>query len=147
MKILFAAIALLAGAGLAVQVGMNSHLRTKLGHPLPAAVTNFGVGLACLLAIGLATATPVPKSSHAAGAPWWAWMGGVVGAGYVMASAAFARKLGAAGWLGAIVTGQILASLVMDHFGLAGFEVSPVNAPRLLGAALLLIGVVLVLRF
>ncbi len=146
MKLLFAMIALLAGAGLAFQVGFNSHLRSKLGHPIPAAMTNFGVGFLCLTVIALAVAPPKPKGELVAAAPWWIWMGGVVGACYVAASAAFARQLGAAGWLGAIVTGQILASLALDHFGLIGFETHPLSLPRILGAILLLAGVALVLR-
>lgn len=146
MKALFAAIALLAGAGLALQVGMNSHLRDKFGHPIPAALTNFVVGLTCLLTFAFASAMPIPRAEVAGRIPWWAWMGGVMGACYVGASAAFAKKLGATGWLGAIVTGQLLASLALDHFGLVGFEPNPVSTPRLIGAALLIGGVVLVLR-
>ena len=49
-------------------------------------------------------------------------------------------------WLGLVVTGQILASLAMDHFGLVGFEPSPIDGPKLLGVILLLAGVALVLR-
>ncbi len=147
MRAVFAAIALLAGAGLAAQVGFNSHLRTKLGHPIHAALTNFGVGLACLLALALAIAVPWPRAESAGQAPWWAWMGGVVGACYVAASAAFARRLGAAGWLAAIVTGQMLTSIVLDHFGLLGFAIHPTSFLRLVGAVLLLFGVVLVLWF
>ena len=64
-----------------------------------------------------------------------------------MASAAlFAPRLGAAGWLGLIVTGQVIASLVLDHFGMVGFAIHPVNAWRLLGGALLVAGVLIVLR-
>jgi transporter family-2 protein len=147
LKAAFAAIALLAGAGLAVQAGLNSHLRDKLGHAVPAALTNFGVGLVCLVVFGLASSTPIPRAEAAARAPWWAWMGGVVGACYVGVSAAFAKKLGAAGWLGAIVTGQVLASLALDHFGLVGFDPHPISTLRLVGVALLIGGVLLVLRF
>jgi transporter family-2 protein len=146
MRWIFVVAALFAGAGLACQAGFNSQLRVKLGHPIPAALTNFAVGLVGLLALGLATSTAVPRTEDLAAAPWWAWLGGLVGAGYVAATAAFARKLGAAGWLSAIVTGQIVASLALDHFGLIGFRPHPMNGTRLLGAALLLAGVILVLR-
>ncbi len=145
MKLLLALLALVAGAGLACQVGFNSHLGRTLGHPVPAALTNFVVGLVCLLAIAGASGVEVPSAQAAASAPWWAWLGGLVGACYVAVSAAFARKLGATAWLGAIVTGQITASMALDHFGWLGFEEKPVSLVRALGVLLLLVGVVLVL--
>jgi transporter family-2 protein len=146
MKLVLVALALLAGAGLACQVGINSHLRLRLGHPIPAALANFAVGLAILLAAGLATSTARPPAGATGAVPWWAWLGGLVGACYVLSSAAFAKQLGAAGWLASIVTGQILASLVLDHFGLIGFRPHPLSPARVAGVVLLLAGVLLVLR-
>ena len=73
-------------------------------------------------------------------------MGGVVGACYIMAAVTFANKLGAAGWLGVVVTGQILTSVALDHFGLVGFDVHPVSPWRAVGVGLLLAGAAIVLR-
>ncbi len=145
MKWVFALIAMSAGAGLAFQVGFNSHLRTRWGHPIPAALTNFGVGFLCLLTLAVVSGMNWPGPRAAMQAPWWAYMGGVVGAVYVATSAAFARRIGAAGWLAAVVTGQIVASLALDHFGAVGFPITPISPLRLLGAVLLLGGVILVL--
>ena len=49
-------IALLVGAGLAVQVGMNSTVRLAIGSPVIATIVNFGVGLIGLLLLGLVVA-------------------------------------------------------------------------------------------
>ena len=146
MKWVYAGIAMLAGAGLACQVGCNSMLRSRFGHPIPAAATNFLVGFLALLATGLALGIAPPGAREAAGVPWWAWLGGLIGAGYVGGSAAFATRLGAAGWLGAVVAGQIGASLLIDHFGLLGFPARPLDLPRVVGIFLLLAGMALVLR-
>ena len=73
------------------------------------------------------------------------WCGGLVGAFYVAASSVYASRLGAAAWFGLIVTGQVAASMLMDHYGLLGFPRRPINVVRLGGSALLLIGVALVL--
>jgi transporter family-2 protein len=146
MRWLFSAVALFSGAALAVQVGMNSELRVRIGHPLVAALFSFLVGTAGLVAY-LAIARPGwPTGGRLATVPWWGWTGGLVGACYVATGAAYANRLGAASWLGLVVTGQVLASVALDHFGLVGFPVHQAGLMRLVGVALLLAGVVIVLR-
>jgi bacterial/archaeal transporter family-2 protein len=138
--------ALASGAGLALQAGFNSALRSRLGHPMLASLVSFGTGILFLIGYVALIRPPVPSVARLSGAPWWIWVGGVVGVAYVASTAAYATKIGAAPWLGLVVTGQILTSLLLDHFGLIGFVPHPVNFSRLVGAVLLLLGVVLVLR-
>ena len=116
------------------------------GHPVPAAFTSFATGTMALFAFALALRPSWPKASNLATGPWWIWLGGVVGACYIMAAVTYANKLGAAGWLGVVVTGQILTSVLLDHFGLVGFTVHPIKPWRVVGVVLLLAGVALVLR-
>jgi transporter family-2 protein len=146
MKALLVVAALLSGAALAVQVGLNGELRARTRHPILAAAISFAVGTAVLAGVLAAIRPEWPDRQALARAPRWMWLGGVVGAGYVTAAAAFAPRMGAAPWLGLIVTGQILTSLVLDHYGLVGFPSHPLTWPRAVGAVLLLLGVVLVLR-
>ncbi len=146
MTWLYAALALLSGAALALQVGVNNGLRARMGHPVPAAITSFATGTLALVAYGLAVRPAWPSAASLAGGPWWAWLGGVVGASYIVATVTFSPKLGAAGWLAAVVTGQVLASVLLDHFGLVGFAIHRVSPWRLVGVALLLAGAVVVLR-
>ncbi len=141
-----ATIALASGAALAVQVGMNNALRARVGHPMLAALVSFAVGTTVLAVYALIARPSLPDRSALVEGPSWMWLGGVVGAVYVACAAAFAARLGAAAWLALIVTGQILASLVMDHFGLVGFPRRPISPTRLIGALLLLIGVAMVLK-
>lgn len=146
MTWLYAGLALLSGAALAVQVGLNNGLRERMGHPVPAALTSFATGTLALVGFALIVRPAWPRGSSLSGGPWWIWMGGVVGVGYVMAAVTFANRLGAAGWLGLVVTGQILASVLLDHFGLVGFAVHPVSPWRAVGVGLLLAGAAIVLR-
>src|SRR5262249_33612877 len=140
--------ALICGGLLAIQVGANATLRARLGHPIVAALVSFLIGTLGLLAY-LAVRPPAswPTREGLRQGPWWVWTGGLLGAVYVASAAALAPKIGAAGWLGLIVAGQVLASIVLDHYGLVGFAVHPINTWRLIGATLLVIGVGLVLRF
>ena len=76
--------------------------------------------------------------------PWWAWTGGVLGVGYVTASVLLAPKLGATRLIVLVVAGQLLASVVLDHFGLIGYAVRPFNAWRALGCVLLIAAVAII---
>ena len=146
MTWLYAGLALLSGAALAVQVGVNNGLRSRMGHPVSAASFSFATGTLALLAFALAIRPAWPKGSSLSGAPWWIWLGGVLGACYMMLTINYSNRLGAAGWLGVVVTGQMLTSVVLDHYGLIGFAEHPVSLGRVVGVALLLTGAALVLR-
>jgi transporter family-2 protein len=77
-------------------------------------------------------------------APWWVWIGGFLGAFYVLGSVVTAPRLGAAVLFAFILAGQAIASLAVDHFGWVGFEKSPITAGRLAGVVLVAAGVALV---
>ncbi len=146
MTWLYAGLALLSGAALAVQVGVNNGLRGRVGHPLSAATFSFATGTMALLAYALAIRPGWPKGSTFEGSPWWIWLGGVLGALYMLVTITYSNRLGAAGWLGVVVTGQILTSVVLDHYGLIGFAEHRASLWRLVGVALLLAGSAIVLR-
>jgi transporter family-2 protein len=75
------------------------------------------------------------------------WAGGLLGAVFVTAAAAFAPRLGAATFISVTIAGQVIVSIMLDHFGALGFAARPVTLPRLLGALLLVAGVLLVRKF
>ena len=142
----YGAIALLAGSALAVQVGINNGLKSRLEAPISAAIVSFASGTLVLIAYFYATRQAWPASSRWQGGPWWIWLGGSLGAVYLLLTVSFSRELGAAGWLGVVVTGQILTSVVLDHFGLLGFSQHSITWLRMAGVILLLIGAAVVLR-
>jgi transporter family-2 protein len=74
------------------------------------------------------------------------WSGGIIGALYVLAAVVLAPRLGAGTLVAAVVAGQMITSLVLDHYGLIGFPVHPLSAVRFIGAALIIMGVVLIQR-
>lgn len=143
MSWLFVILAFVGGAILTVQVGVNTQLRERLDSPLLATLASFAIGTVALLAYGLTVRVPWPTTSRLAAVPWWAWTGGLLGAVYVAGTVVIAPRLGAAVFFGLVVAGQMLVALLMDHFGLIDFPERSVNLTRLLGAALLVAGVVL----
>jgi transporter family-2 protein len=138
-------LAVLVGAGLTIQVGMNATVRAFIGSPVLAAVVNFVVGLAALALVATASGARWTPGS-AASVPAWAWFGGLLGAAYVAATTVLGPRLGAAALLALTLGGQMLAALLVDHYGVIGFPQSPVTPARLLGVALLVAGALLIMR-
>ncbi|HCF25840.1 MAG TPA: hypothetical protein DEV81_01150, partial [Cyanobacteria bacterium UBA11049] len=89
---------------------------------------------------------PLPEISRATQAPWYFWIGGLLGVIYLTATIILAPLLGAATMIGLIIAGQMLASICLDHFGLVGFPVHPLGFWRAFGAIFLIVGVVLIQR-
>jgi transporter family-2 protein len=138
-------MAALVGAGLTVQVGMNAAVRDATGSLVLASIVNFVVGLAALACVALASGARWAPGSAAA-VPAWAWFGGLLGAAYVSAATLLGPRLGAAALLTLTLLGQMVAALLVDHYGFIGFPQSPVTPARLLGAVLLVAGVLLIIR-
>lgn len=147
MKWLFILLALLAGAGMPLQAGINLRLRHALGEPVAAALVSFAVGTLCLLAYVAAARTPLPIAGALSGTPWWAWTGGALGAFFVFATIVLAGQLGAATTMAWLLAGQFLAALLLDHFGLVSFTLREVTWPRVAGVALIIAGAVLVNKY
>lgn len=139
-------ITALIGASLAVQVGLNSIMRIHAGSAVTAAFINFAVGTLVLAAAMFALRVPVPSGAQLGAAPWWVWLAGCAGAAYVASSAVIGPLIGGAAFLALIVAGQMIGSLALDHYGVLGFPERPVDALRVLGAALVVLGVVLLVR-
>ena len=147
MVVLALAAALIAGALVTVQTGSNARLKEALGEALPAVVVSSLLGIVLLVIVGAVARTPVPTPGKLVAAPWSAWMGGVVGAIYAVTVVVLARSLGATTLTALVVTGQLVCSVVLDHFGLLGFEPHAIGAGRALGVLLLLAGIVLIWKF
>ena len=144
--ILFLLLALAAGVLLPVQAGLNAQLRSALGSPVAAALISFVVGTAGLTTIALLLRTPLPLGRAWAVTTPWQWAGGLIGAAYVLAAVVLAPRLGAATLIAAVVAGQMLSSLVLDQYGLVGFSVHSLTPIRLIGAVLVIAGVILIQR-
>ncbi len=147
MALVFLLLAVGAGALVPIQAGVNASLRTALDHPLLAAITNFLVGLTLLSVFALAMRVSLPSANQIARAPWWCWIGGSMGAVLVLSGVMLSHRLGAATFVGCIILGQLLASVLLDHFALVGFPQHSMNFPRVVGLFLLMAGVYVLRRW
>jgi transporter family-2 protein len=136
--------AVVAGAMLPLQFGINAVLARYVESPLRAATVSFVTGAVVLAAATLVFARSWPSREQLTAGPWWIWIGGLLGVFYILASIITAPKLGAATFVALILAGQAAASLTVDHFGLVGFQENPITPGRLVGIALVAVGVALV---
>ncbi len=144
MKWISLVLAFSAGAVLPLQAGINSQLRTYAGSPLIAAFISFLIGTLLLFAMTLVLRLPWPSLSLLAQAPWWAWLGGLLGAFFVFLAIVLAEELGAAVMVALIIMGQMIVSLILDHYGLVGYPRNTLGPARIIGTVLLLSGVYLI---
>lgn len=141
-SVLAALLALLAGVGLPTQAGINAQLSLWTRSSITAALISFAVGTLALGIAAITSAPSLPLWSSAAALPWWIWSGGVMGAFFVATSTFIAPQLGATTMLALILAGQIVASLIFDHFGFLGYPLHPLNLQRIIGLCLLIAGVI-----
>lgn len=140
----YALFAFAAGCMLPFQAGVNAQLAEWVGGPVRAAFLSFVVGTLALLVVVAIFFRARDSAGRVADAPWWVWVGGFLGAFYVVASVVTAPRLGAAALIVLVVAGQSLAALVVDQFGWVGFPEHPITPGRVAGVALLAGGVALV---
>lgn len=96
--------------------------------------------------LALAMRDPIPSMAVAGRIPWWAFSGGLFGAIFIALAILLIPTLGTATFVVLLVTGQMLASVTIDHFGWLGLPEHPIDLPRLIGTALLIGGCVLIRR-
>jgi len=138
MKLIFVALAVLAGVAVAFQGATNQGLQKSAGIG-PALVVNTVVVLIGAIALWLATGTKT--TFFPTGTSWAFYLGGVFGFVIIAAAVLVFPRLGAAYAIALMVCGQCLAALIIDHYGLMGMEKSPVTLQRAIGAALVISGV------
>jgi transporter family-2 protein len=137
------ALGLLGGASLVIQAGLNSGLRERLQSVSWAGFVSYlGGTVAMLLALAL-TRDPLHVERARDVPPAW-WLGGFFGAAYLCVAIVLLPRLGAATLVVLIVAGQLGCSILLDHFGLLGVPVHPLDGRRVVGALFLIVGVMLI---
>ncbi len=133
-----------AGASVALQQVLNANLRTELGSPWWAGFVSYSVGMLAMLAVALAAPGPQLSVPLVGSTSWPSWTGGLFGALFIGVAILMVPRLGPATVLALIVVGQMVGSLAFEHFGLFGLSHHPMSLTRLVGAASLIAGVVLI---
>jgi transporter family-2 protein len=136
---------LFVGALLAVQAGANVQLSAALGSPIGASALQLTIGATLLIALA-ALAGGLGAAALLDDVDVWHLVGGLGSAIYISAGVLLFPRLGAVVTVGLFVTGQMLASLVLDGAGWLGVAQEPIGAAAIAGAAAVLGGVAAIVR-
>lgn len=140
MNWLFLLLSIIGGAGLAFQAGVNGQLGRRMGT-LEAAFLAYAVGALALLLFTILVGNG--DLSSALSFSKWKLFVGVFGALYIFVMVLSVPKIGAASAIIAAIVGQVIIGMVLDHFGLFGARMIPIDLSRVLGVILLFIALVL----
>ncbi len=143
-KLPFAILALLGGAALPLQIGINGSLRQIIGSAMQAATISFSVGALAGLVASILMRDGAPTIEKLGQAAPWMWLGGFFGVFYVWTTIVTGPKLGALLAVSLVIAGQLTVSLALDHFGALGFPQSSISPLKLFGLGLVIFGVLVI---
>lgn len=138
---------LIAGASQAWSPPIDSALRGSLENPWLASLISFLPVVALLACLLICLPPPLPSARGVAGMPWWALLGGLVGAIAVIAGLLFVGRVGAGAFAVLTITANILMSLVIDRHGWFGMAVHDLSAGHIAGAAQMVAGITRISKF
>lgn len=141
----YAVLMLIAGLGIPVMAALSASLGTKIQSPALAASILFVV--AGLISFSyLLLLEGLPKRGFLTAAPVYLYFGGVFVAVYVLSITWVAPKFGVGNAVAFVLLGQLISMAVIDHFGWLGAPQTTISMQRLLGLALMAVGVFLAVR-
>lgn len=144
--LLLMGVAMLAAGVIPVQALVNGRLGQEVANPLLASLISFTGGTISLMILLVVSARGLPSVPEGASLPWYLFTGGLLGAVFVTAVLVLVPKIGTANVLAAAIVGQLLMSLIIDHFALLGVPQSSISLTKLAGCGLLVGGMLLIQR-
>src|ERR1700720_2820032 len=137
---------IIGGALQSCGAAMNGQLNKHVVNPWLASAISFALITFFFASASLIHPHPLPTHENLAELPWWAVVGGLVGAVQVYAGLTLVNKVGAGPFVGITVTAALITSLVLDHYGWFHMPVHAINHWRVLGAVLMIGGIALIAR-
>ncbi|MFT4152707.1 DMT family transporter [Parafilimonas sp.] len=145
MKYVLMIITFFVGAVIPVQAVLNARLGKQTLGPMMGALLSFLTGAIILLALNMmisGSAMFNPKT-YTTG-PWYIWLGGLIGAVFVGYVTWVNQEQGMALTFALVVAGQVCISLLIDHYGWFGAAVRTITLEKIIGAALIVGGIILI---
>jgi bacterial/archaeal transporter family-2 protein len=143
-RLAFFFLVALGGAALTLQAAWNARLRMATGSPVLTTMISITVTLVTLFTLWVSGVTNRGSVPAFGSVPKWAWLGGICAAYYLIASLVALPKLGAAPVFALVIAGQVLTAVLLDTVGAFGVPQVPLSMTKIVGAVLLLVGVLLI---
>jgi len=145
-RLLFIIIALALGSVLPMQAAINTRLAKTAGSPIVSAFISFAVGTIALM-LFLILSGQFKFDFISSQSPWWIWTGGLLGTFFVAGIVYILPKLGVVLSFSLVLAGQMFVAILFDQFGWLGVAVKEISAGKIIGAVLLIVGVVLIRKY
>ena len=142
---IFFALALVTGALIPVQAATNAAFSKSIGNPFITGLMVFVIGLAAMVLFVLVTRQPLPLGKFAT-APLYGYLGGLIVPTYVVMITLITPRIGLGNAIGLILTGQLIAAVLIDQFGWFNVAVRQIDTTRVIGIVLMIGGIYLVMR-
>jgi bacterial/archaeal transporter family-2 protein len=143
-RMIYFLAALAGGAFIPVQVALNTLLRRYIGAPMQVTFVSYLAGTLTALFVCCVARYPLPTATALSQTSWWMWTGGCLGTLYVWSTIIATLKIGATLTLALTFAGQMIAALLLDHYGAIGLAKYPASPVRIAGIAIVFLGVSLV---
>ncbi|QQS42766.1 MAG: DMT family transporter [Acidobacteriota bacterium] len=143
----FILLAITVGMAGTAQAAINNRLNEFITNPIIVAFVSFVVGSAALLIYIIASGGQLSAIWTTKNIPWIAWTGGILGAYFVACTVILIPRLGVALTFSLIIAGQMVLTLIIDHYALFGVPERSISVARVAGVALIVLGVILIRRF
>lgn len=127
-----------------IQAGLNSRLSQSLGNPLLGSLISFVGGTLAMLLIIAVTTKNFPSLEKLQQTPAIYFLGGLLGASFVLAAIIFLPRLGATTLMISFILGQLIGSILLDHMGLLTNNTISIDTKRIIGVLLVFIGLIMV---
>ena len=133
-KLMWRVMGILVGVYAALQAAFNGNLTKMLGSSIASGFVSYATGTILLLLLVVFSNQLPHKTTRGR---WWMWLGGPVGALFVVGMAQLVPHVGPGVTLLVVLIGQLLGSMAIDHFALFGARKAHVTLFRLIGVAVL----------
>jgi len=127
MKYIFYFLPLIAGIAMTTQAAVNAQLKAAIQSPLMAAFISFIIGTFVLGLAVVFSKEPLPSIRQVIQIDAYKYSGGLLGATFVTIIILSVQKIGSTNMFALIITGQLIASIVYEHFGLWGSKLVQYN--------------------
>ena len=144
--VLLGALAVIVGALIPVQAATNAAMSRVIGSVAITSLALFAIGFVVVAAWVIVTREPLPSLETVRRVPAYGYFGGFIVASYVIAITYLAPRLGVGTAIRLVVTGQIIAAVLIDHVGAFGAVAQRFTMGRAIGVVLMIIGAILARR-
>lgn len=144
MIAIFILTAVLVGSMIPFQALVNAQLNLRIQNPIHAALISFTGGFVTFLVITLMNPSTLPNLKKVTTMSPFLLSGGLIGSVFILAAIICVPRIGPTSWVSLIVAGQLVTSLIIDHYGLMSMPVHSIGLIRIVGVVLLMTGVTLI---